>query len=95
MRVFSINERNLTLRTELEHKRNAARTTVRLNAPRLPDRRPLQGRESGKGGISVAKQRVTRRAFVTFVGAASVLATSAVLGAAQGDKRLSARRRVP
>jgi hypothetical protein len=38
------------LRTELERKRNAARTTVRSNAPRLRERRPLQGRESGKGG---------------------------------------------
>jgi gluconate 2-dehydrogenase gamma chain len=35
----------------------------------------------------VAIQRVTRRSFVTSVGAASVLTTSAVLGAAQGTER--------
>ena len=34
----------------------------------------------------MAMQRVTRRSFVTSVGAASVLPTSAVLGAAQGTE---------
>jgi hypothetical protein len=49
--AWSFEQSRLFFRTELEHKRNAARTTVRSNAPRVRDRRPLQGRESGKGGI--------------------------------------------
>ena len=42
----------------------------------------------------MATQRVTRRSFVTSVGAASVLAAAAVLGAAPRNKRLRAGRRV-
>ena len=42
----------------------------------------------------MAMRKVTRRAFVTSVGAASVLAAAAVLGAAPGNKRLGAGRRV-